>query len=84
MLDGLRAEARSNVVVAICAQALTSNPLPKGEGVKLRGKPNLECNQREDLNAGDAEVFAKVRRGKPSFALLCEILCALCGSQLPY
>jgi hypothetical protein len=29
-------------------------------------------------NAEDAEVFAKVRRGKHSFAFLCEILGALC------
>ena len=33
-LNGLWAEARSNVVVAVCAQALTPT-LPKGEGVKL-------------------------------------------------
>ena len=32
-LNGLRAEARSNVVVAVCAQALT--PIPKGEGGDL-------------------------------------------------
>src|SRR6266404_887430 len=36
LLNGLRAEARSTVVVAIWAQALTPTPLPKGEGLKLK------------------------------------------------
>jgi hypothetical protein len=35
----------------------------------------------KNLNAEGAEVFAKVRRGKYSFAFLCEILRALCVSN---
>src|SRR5438034_10883742 len=34
-LNGLRAEARSHVVVVVCAPGPHRNPLPKGEGVKL-------------------------------------------------
>jgi hypothetical protein len=36
------------------------------------------CDLREDLNAEDAEVFAKARREVPYFAYLCENLSALC------
>jgi hypothetical protein len=36
------------------------------------------CDLKEDLNAEDAEVFAKARREVPYFAYLCENLCALC------
>ncbi|MDX6444999.1 MAG: hypothetical protein QOH71_2073 [Blastocatellia bacterium] len=36
------------------------------------------CDLKEDLNAEDAEVFAKARREAPDFAYLCENLCALC------
>jgi hypothetical protein len=36
------------------------------------------CDLKEDLNAEDAEVFAKARREAPYFAYLCENLCALC------
>jgi hypothetical protein len=35
--SGLRAEARSNFVVAVCAKALTQ-PLPKGDEEKLRSR----------------------------------------------
>ena len=34
------------------------------------------------LNAEDAEAFAKVRKGKPFSAFLCEKLCALCVKML--
>jgi hypothetical protein len=36
------------------------------------------CELKEDLNAEDAEVFAKARRKVLYFAYLCEYLCALC------
>jgi hypothetical protein len=35
------------------------------------------CELKEDLNAEDAEVFAKARR-EALTAYLCENLCALC------
>jgi hypothetical protein len=52
----------------------------------VRGFPALRevvsklrmCDLKEDLNAEDAEVFAKARREAPYFAYLCENLCALC------
>jgi hypothetical protein len=36
------------------------------------------CDLKEDLNAEDAEVFAKARRKAAYFAYLCENLCARC------
>jgi hypothetical protein len=36
------------------------------------------CDLKEDLNAEDAEVFAKERREALYIAYLCENLCALC------
>jgi hypothetical protein len=36
------------------------------------------CDLEEELNAEDAEVFAKARREVPYFAYLCENLSALC------
>ena len=36
------------------------------------------CDLKEDLNAEDAEVFAKARREVPYFACLYENLCAPC------
>ncbi|MDX6445608.1 MAG: hypothetical protein QOH71_2682 [Blastocatellia bacterium] len=40
------------------------------------------CDLKEDLNAEDAEVFAKARREVPYFAYLCENLCGLCVYEL--
>src|SRR6185369_13965961 len=36
-MNGMRAKARRNVVVTFCAQALTPNPLPNGEGAIRKG-----------------------------------------------
>jgi hypothetical protein len=36
------------------------------------------CELKGDLNAEEAEVFAKARREAPYFAYLCENLSALC------
>jgi hypothetical protein len=50
-----------------------TNPVATEVVSKLR-----MCDLKEDLNAEDAEVFAKARREAPYFAYLCEDLCALC------
>jgi hypothetical protein len=49
------------------------DPVASGVLSKLR-----MCDLKGDLNAEDAEVFAKARREVPYFAYLCENLCALC------
>jgi hypothetical protein len=40
------------------------------------------CDLKEDLNAEDAEAFAKAHREAPYSAYLCENLCPLCVYEM--
>jgi hypothetical protein len=59
--------------ITAISSSVSKNPVNTEVVLKLR-----MCDLKEDLNAEDAEVFAKARRESPYFAYLCENLCALC------